>query len=94
MHARVTLSHGLAAEVDATIGKIREGLPTLQKQHGFKAMYVLVDRKAGKGITFSLWETEADMIASEEAANRVRSQVTSGTKDETTVERYEVAVHP
>jgi heme-degrading monooxygenase HmoA len=80
MHARVTLTHGSVAEIDTSIGRVRDVLPTLQKQHGFKGMYVLVDRQAGKGITFSLWETEADMKASEEAGGRARTQVTAGTQ--------------
>ena len=94
MHARVTLTHGPAAEVDTVVGRVRDVLPALQKQHGFKGMYVLVDRQGGKGISLSLWETEADMKASEEAGTRARSQVTSGTKVDATVERYEVVLHP
>jgi heme-degrading monooxygenase HmoA len=94
MHARVTLTHGPAAEIDKAIGKVRDVLPMLEKQHGFKGMYVLVDRQASKGITFSLWDTEADMKASEEAGGRARTQVTSGAQIDATVERYEVVVHP
>ena len=94
MHARVTLTHGPVTEVDTTVSRVRDVLPMLQKQHGFKGMYVLVDRQAGKGITFSLWETEADMKASDDAGSRARSQVTTGTKVESTVERYEVVLHP
>ena len=94
MHARVNITNGAASEIDETIRRVREVLPMLEKQHGFKGMYVLVDRQGGKGITFTLWDNEADMKASEEAGNRARTQVTSGTGVGATVERYEVVLHP
>jgi hypothetical protein len=41
----------------------------------------------------TLWETEADMRASEEAANRVRAQSAEASGDKViNVERYEVAL--
>jgi heme-degrading monooxygenase HmoA len=43
----------------------------LTASHGFKGQYVLADRKNGKTMSLSLWETEADIGASEEA-NRAR----------------------
>jgi len=38
---------------------------TAEQQKGFKGFYVLGDSRTGKGLTISLWETEADMTAGE-----------------------------
>ncbi len=40
-------------------------VPAAEKQKGFRGGYLLTDRATGKGISISLWETEADMKASE-----------------------------
>ena len=35
-------------------------MPAAKQQKGFKGLYLLHDRNTGKGLTISLWETEAD----------------------------------
>lgn len=40
-------------------------IPLCKKQKGYKGAYFLADRKAGKIIPITLWESEEDMIASE-----------------------------
>ena len=52
-------------------GKMNEGvaifrdsvLPAARQQKGFKNAYLLIDRKADKAIGFSLWDSEADVVA-------------------------------
>ncbi|HXX34461.1 MAG TPA: hypothetical protein VEM15_08310 [Thermodesulfobacteriota bacterium] len=40
-------------------------MPAAKQQKGYKSIYLLTDRKTGKGISIALWQTEADMIAGE-----------------------------
>jgi heme-degrading monooxygenase HmoA len=66
MHARVTIGQMLLAKLDEAITIYRDSVvPAAKQQKGFKGLYVLTDRKTGKGLTIALWETEADMMAGE-----------------------------
>lgn len=40
-------------------------VPAGKKQKGFKGAVLLTDANGGKGISITLWETEADMTAGE-----------------------------
>ena len=54
--------------LDEAISLYRDSVvPAAKQQKGFKGLYLLTltDRSAGKGISITLWETEADMIAGE-----------------------------
>lgn len=96
MFARVTITEGSPAGIDAAIRFMRETvLPQARNMRGFKGSYLLVDRKTGKQMGMALWETEADLDASTEAANRLRAQyVQEATTQTPKVETYEVAVQP
>jgi len=96
MFARVTITEGAPAGIDAAISFMRETvLPQARSMQGFKGAYLLVDRKTGKGMGIALWETEADLNASTETANRLRAQyVQEATAQPPKVEVYEVAVQP
>jgi heme-degrading monooxygenase HmoA len=66
MHARVTIAQSKPGKPDEVIRIHRDSVvPACKQQKGFKGLYLLTDRKTGKGITLSLWETEADMTAAE-----------------------------
>jgi len=66
VYARVTISQGQPGKTDEVIRIYRDSVvPAGKQQKGFKGLYLLTDRKTGKGITIGLWETEADMTASE-----------------------------
>ncbi len=94
MYARVTITEGSPAGIDAAIHFMRETvLPQARNMRGFKGSYLLVDRKTGKQMGIALWETEADLNTSAEAANRLRAQyVQEATTQPPKVEIYEVAV--
>lgn len=96
MFARVTITEGSPAGIDAAIRFMRETvLPQARNMRGFKGSYLLADRKTGKQMGMALWETEADLDASTEAANRLRAQyVQEATTQTPKVETYEVAVQP
>ncbi len=66
MNARVTIVQILPAKIDEAIGIYRDSVvPAAKQQKGFRVVYLLTDRKTGKGISITLWETEADMTAGE-----------------------------
>lgn len=97
MFARVSIIEGSPEQIDESIRQTREKIiPEARKMRGFKGLYQLVDRKTGKEMAITLWETEADLNASAEAANRLRAQaiqVVAATQP-AKVEVYEVVVQP
>lgn len=95
MFARVSTFQGPPDQTAEGIRIAREQiLPAARLMDGFKGIYLLFDRESGKSLSVTLWETEEDMRASEEAANRVRAE-SAETSGETvvSVERYEVALY-
>ncbi len=68
MYARVTFVQIVPGKLDEAVSLYRDSvLPAAKQQNGFKGLYLLTltDRSAGKGISITLWETEADMVAGE-----------------------------
>ena len=97
MYARVTLVQILPGKIDEAIGVYRESVvPAAKQQKGHKGHYLLTDRKNSKGISISLWETEADMTA-DETSGHYKQQVAK-FKDMFAAppvrEAYEVSVQP
>ena len=65
-YARVTITMAKPETFDQTGPLWRERvLPNLKQADGFRGVWVLGDRKTGKGITVTLWTTEAAMKALE-----------------------------
>src|SRR2546422_11063029 len=90
MHGRVTKFEGSPDHLDAAIKLVKETvIPSAKKLAGFKGGYWLVDRASGKGFSVTLFESEAALKASEDAAAQLRAHASSLTKI-TGVERYEV----
>ncbi len=66
MNARATIVQILPSKVDEAVDLYRDSVvPAARQQKGFKGVYLLTDRNTGKGISITLWETEADMTAGE-----------------------------
>jgi len=86
-------------EVDAARDKIEDSikfvrdqvLPNVRSQKGFRALLMGVDRQTGHCLVSSVWETAADLEASEAAVREQRAQAgkVAGAGD-VRVERYEV----
>ena len=95
MHARVTITEGKPDKVDESISIIQDSIaPAAKQQKGFKGLATLIDRTTSKGITISLWETEADMLAGE-ASGYLKEQYAKAMPTlagPPTTEHYEVAV--
>jgi heme-degrading monooxygenase HmoA len=97
MFARVSTAVGLPGQSDEIIRIHRDSVaPACTQQQGFKGLYLLHDRKTGKGITITLWDTEADLKAGE-ASGFYQQQVVK-FKDvlagPPVREMYEVSVAP
>jgi len=52
-------------------------VPTVQKQPGARAAILLVDRKAGKSFSGTIWDTEKDLQNSEAAVAGIRKDIAS-----------------
>ena len=70
MNARVTIVQVLPDKMDETIGIYLDSvLPFAKQQKGCQGVYMLTDRNTGKGISITLWDTEADMTAGESSGD-------------------------
>ncbi len=66
MHARVVTTQIQPGKIDEAIRIYRDSVvPAAKKQHGFKGRLLLTDHATGRGVSIALWETEADMRATE-----------------------------
>lgn len=94
MFARVSTFQGPPDQTAEGIRVAREQiLPTARLMDGFKGIYLLFDRESGRSLSITLWETEADMQASEVAASRARAESAEASGETVVgVERYEVAL--
>jgi heme-degrading monooxygenase HmoA len=93
MFARTGTSRMLPGKMDQAIELYRSKfVPILKQQKGFKALYWLADSNRDKYTVLTLWETEADMLATETAGllQQVLAEFANLVADETTIERYEV----
>ena len=96
MHARLSRFAGLDPErIEETAQQFEdETLEALAQQPGFRGITVGVNRKSGKAVAFTLWETEADMRQSEKLADEAREQAVATAKParDPIVDDYEVIV--
>lgn len=67
MFARVTTMYIRPEMLDKATSIFENSvLPAANSQKGYCGAKLLLDRKTGKGIVITLWESEADAIANEE----------------------------
>ncbi len=95
MFARVSIFQGSPDQTAEGIRLAREQiLPAAKLQDGFKGIYILFDRQSGRSLSMTLWESEQEMQASEQAAYRARTESAEASGETVVaVERYEVALH-
>ena len=92
MYARVSRFEGPPDALDESLRQAREQvLPQAKQDEGFKGIIALANRQSGKLLGITFWESEEAMRASEEAANRMRSETAEASREQiASVERYEV----
>jgi hypothetical protein len=87
---------GDPAKLDAAISLARsKALPVLKAQKGYRAMIASVDRQTGRTFVSTVWDTLADLDASESKIAGVRAEFanTAGiSADSLKVEVFEAAV--
>lgn len=95
MWARVSLYSGSPDSLDADLDYTQETImPKLREVAGFQGIYALADRDTGTTMSVTLWDSEDDLRASEDAANQFRSDSTKHAGGSVvSVERYEVVYH-
>jgi heme-degrading monooxygenase HmoA len=88
----MSVFEGSPEQLDEGLRQAREEvLPRAKQMEGFKGMIALGDRQSGKTLGITFWESEEAMRASEEEANRVRSESAEASGETIAgVERYEV----
>jgi heme-degrading monooxygenase HmoA len=92
MHVRITTVTG-ASDIDGGLALLRdETLPQMQQEKGFRGLSAAGDRATGVVTVLSVWDSEADLEASESAANKARGDATRIMGGELSVERYEQTV--
>ena len=75
MYARTVTAQAQPGKVEEAISIYRNSIvPTSKEQKGFKGGFFVVDNATGKGVSLTLWETEADMQAAE-ASGYLREQI-------------------
>jgi heme-degrading monooxygenase HmoA len=74
VYARVTVVQGSADKIEQGITTFNsEVLPTVKAVAGYKAAFLLADRKTGKGIGITLWESEDARRQGGEAVDPARA---------------------
>src|SRR3989442_9744642 len=75
---RVTTIDGDPARVNEAVSDYKtKAVPTVKKQPGARAAILLVDRKAGRSFSGTIWDTEKDLQNSEAAVAGIRKDIAS-----------------
>jgi quinol monooxygenase YgiN len=70
MYARVVSNQIQSGHMDQWLTLIRESIvPALNEQDGFRGFVALIDREHDKSIGYSMWDSPADLAASEASGN-------------------------
>jgi heme-degrading monooxygenase HmoA len=94
MFARVSTFQGKAEDIKNSVNFIRTEIPQKMKDvKGYKGFLMLINPSAEKSIGITFWDSEENMKASEQEANKVRKETADKTAEKIlSVEPYEIAV--
>ncbi len=94
MYARVGSAKSAPERIDDSIRSFKErSVPTAKQQPGFRGIYFLINRKSGKRLAISLWETEEALQAAQAITRPIREDSLRATgASEAASETYEVVV--
>src|SRR5438128_2622534 len=94
MYARVTTLKGKPEETEKGIKTVSEEIvPKIPQFKGCKGFYYLIDRKSGKSMGITLWDSKQALDDSEHADDDNRSQAAQKAGSEIiSIERFEIAV--
>ena len=92
MHARITTVAG-ASDIDSSLALLRDQVvPHLQQQKGFRGLSAAGDRAAHVVTMLSLWDSQADLEASERVASNARDDAVNLMGALVSVDHYEQSV--
>jgi heme-degrading monooxygenase HmoA len=88
--AHIVTAQAEAEDFDNLTRLVRQGLPQIPQQPGFRGFYLLRDPESDKLMTVSLWETSEDLQASRAraAGQAAIAALVTGLRDDT----YEVTM--
>ena len=66
---------GAPDKIDQVANIVRDTIPTLRAQNGFRAVLVGANRQTGRILISSVWETAADREASNAAVQARRNEI-------------------
>ena len=89
MHARVMTFNGAKNIDDGAVCVREKAMPVVREQPGYAGLTVSADRGGAVLGILSLWESEADRAASENALNAVRQEGLGVMGGELTIENFE-----
>jgi heme-degrading monooxygenase HmoA len=88
-----TIEGGDPARIDESTQFARDNiLPKARQMEGWQGVLSLADRSTGEGFLITLWESEAAMNASAEAAKGLRAESYTSGESEAGVRGYEVLI--
>jgi len=92
MFARVTVVQGSPDRYEDAVRVINErAVPGAKQIPGLVAAYWAVDQNSGKGVTFSVFDSEESLNASEEAVRELRERSVAEIGGQiVSVETYEI----
>jgi hypothetical protein len=96
MYARHVTVRGSSDRIEEGIRSVRDRVfPVLKECKGFRGQLLLIDRDKGEAIGISLWDTEEDMLASEEKVKDARQQTADSVSASAApeVRMFELAVY-
>ena len=68
MFVRQTIIHTAIDKIDEAAKLFKESvIPAFQSQQGYRGTFFISDRKTGKSICVSLWNSEKDAVANEKS---------------------------
>lgn len=91
--ARVSEYCGFPSRIEDGIRTAQDTEPDLKAVQGFQHAYLLVDRKSGKAITITIWDSENALTRSSSGVNPIRDSIARslGDFDGPTVEVFDIA---
>jgi quinol monooxygenase YgiN len=95
VHARMGTLYTYPKDFAHVLQVLRDTVfPAAQRKPGFSGMLLMSDRQASKAIGITLWESEADMLASEDSEylQEQVSKIITGLRRPPEFENYELEV--
>lgn len=95
MYARISRYEVPLDRLDEDIRGADDTVTKVERMPGSLGLFYLVDRKTGKTMSMTLWESQQAMSESEAPAASLRDRTSSAVGSRiVAIERYEVVVQP